>query len=270
MKQKHYELLKSYFAGLSIREFFVELEKSILNIQSTNFVKYSTMYEKTLASHYLTNGYLNAALNVTSSQPSVGPGEFLFASLFKNIGFAQDNGDLIELNSNAIIEVKRTKSAIYVGSKEFIELSDSKMKNLIDKFKIEEHKSINTKLCLELISYIKASLDKNKDIIYIGMILQNLQNESRNLAKAFLELVNKEVKFLYDSNEATNLYYCIIAMHLYSYCKLRNISWFIATTEAGFKIFKSPINLFESYNMLKDFKITTWPINGKSASIILR
>lgn len=54
MKQKHFELLKTYFAGLSIKEFFVELENSKLNIQETKFIKYETMYEKTLAAHYLT------------------------------------------------------------------------------------------------------------------------------------------------------------------------------------------------------------------------
>ncbi len=73
MKQKHFELLKTYFAGLSIKEFFVELNNSILNIQETKFIKYDTMYDKTLAAHYLTNGYLNSALNITSSQPAIGP-----------------------------------------------------------------------------------------------------------------------------------------------------------------------------------------------------
>lgn len=179
-------------------------------------------------------------------------------------------GDLIDINTNTNIEVKGQNGHL-CSSKEFIPLSQSKINALVNKFKIDaNHTSINSKLCLELLSYLKGSIEKEKDIIYIGSILQNLKEESRNLSKAFYDLVTNMVKMKYDIQESINLYYCIIAMHLYCYCKLRNINWFMATTDAGFRIFKSPINLLEAYNMLINFKLTTWPINSKSASIILK
>ncbi len=179
-------------------------------------------------------------------------------------------GDLIDINTNKTIEVKGQNGHL-CSSKEFMPLSQSKINVLVNKFKIDSnHTSINSKLCLELLSYLKGSIEKEKDIIYIGLVLQNLKEESRNLSKAFFELVSKTVKMKYDIQESINLYYCIIAMHLYCYCKLRNINWFIATTNSGFRIFKTPNNLIESYNMLRNFKLTTWPINTNSASIILK
>lgn len=73
MLQKHFELLKSYFEGQSFEEFFNELNKSTLNLQETNFITYEYMYDQTLISHFLSKDYLTSALNVTSSQPSIGP-----------------------------------------------------------------------------------------------------------------------------------------------------------------------------------------------------
>jgi hypothetical protein len=37
----------------------------------------------------------------------------------------------------------------------------------------------------------------------------------------------------------------------------------------GFRIFKAPINLFEAYNILANFKLNTWPIDTTSTSISL-
>jgi hypothetical protein len=161
-------------------------------------------------------------------------GEFLFASIFKNIGFSSSEGDLVDLNTSAHIEVKGSNGHLCTG-KEFTSLSDSKLNTLLDKFKIKDKfSSVNKNVCLGLINYLKASFNKKNEIYYIGLLLQNLKNESKSLANAFIQLVLNKVKFTYDINEAIKLYYCIISMHLFCYCKLHNITWFIATTDARF------------------------------------
>lgn len=273
MFQIHFELLKSYFAGLNFKDFFEELNKSILNLQETKFITYNYMYDNTIISSYLNHAYLNAALSVTSSQPTIGPGEFLFASIFKNIGFNSSIGDLIDLNTMKTIEVKSTNGRLCTG-KEFIPLSNSKLQTLqtlISKYKIKNnYTSINKNLCLELLSYLKGSYNQKNELYYIGLILQNLVTESKSLSKAFIQLVNSKVKFIYDINEAIKLYGCIISMHLFCYCKLHDIYWFIATTDVGFRIFKAPNNLFEAYDMLSNFKVNTWQINNNSTSISLK
>lgn len=103
---KQAELLYSHYALCDAQKLLTRLKNSNFKFGNYGPCSWKEFLTKADLDDCLDEEYVTQALNVTTHQPAIGKGEFLFVSVFNNVGFAKSGGDLIDLNTNSLVEVK--------------------------------------------------------------------------------------------------------------------------------------------------------------------
>ena len=62
-----------------------QLEENIFNFQKFDMIEWSDFLRRANLAEYLKSDYIRLALDVTTTRPAIGKGEFLFVSCFSNL-----------------------------------------------------------------------------------------------------------------------------------------------------------------------------------------
>ena len=111
-KEKQKQLLMKYLTG-NPANFFSALNESKFNVGNFGPSSISNILVDANLSKYIKKEYIKDALSITSARPAIGKGEFLFASLFNNIGFSKST--YFSDNSYSSKGIKMDLSRMQVG-----------------------------------------------------------------------------------------------------------------------------------------------------------
>ena len=258
-KEKQKQLLMKYLTG-NPANFFSALNESKFNVGNFGPSSISNILVDANLSKYIKKEYIKDALSITSARPAIGKGEFLFASLFNNIGFSKNGGDLIDLNSNEKIEVKGSNAVIGNGQNEkYKSLSKSLIYSLFNG--LGDNSKSYTKLNDECAQELKKLLGiDSKKIEKCFLHLENIENENETLAKQATEIYLEKKYFLKT----------LAALHLFIYLTLEKASYFLALNDKKFRMFTSPKSIKEAYDIIDNFEINGWKEGNPGISFTLK
>lgn len=238
------------------KDFFEQLNENTFIFQEFGPIALKSFLKKAKISEFVNDSYIDDCMKVVTPQPAIGRGEFLFAATFKNINFADGQGDLIDTSGNRI-EVKG-KHANFGGSKELKQMNQSLMYSV---FSLFETNTESKDMTLDTIDEIQNLLLKNKQKAKnVFSLLQNLENPSGNLT-------NQMFSFF---NESGDLRLTIAAAHFLTYMKIRKADFLLALNDNVFWGFKSPNNLQEAAQTMKNFNINGWMTGNKGISFTVK
>lgn len=259
MKKKHGDIIvktlktdpKSLFSKLHRTEFGIELGEKH---------SFANVLQETGLADDLTSDYVKYAMSITTTRPSIGKGEFLFASIYNNIGFADGAGDLVELKSGATIEVKGQYSIIGNGqNRAFKPLTDSVLYSIFKYLKIDDMspQDLNTDFAQVLKKRIG---DNDRALAKVFVALQNLNNEYVPLGEVAVRLYKEKKQFLR----------VVAAQHLLIYMNSQDIDYLLAHNNKKFAMFKQPNTLEEAYRIIDQFDIYGWKIGEYGVKVNLK
>lgn len=139
--REHAKELKAYSIA-SISDIIDHLEQNKFRLETYGKTAWSKFLNIAKLSEYLRPGYITDALAITTHQPAMGQGEFLFVSCFKNIAINSKSGDLIDTSTNEKIEFKGNRSSFAGESKDklkYKEMNDNVMYSICSLFDIVEN-----------------------------------------------------------------------------------------------------------------------------------
>ena len=269
--REHAKELKAYSIA-SISDIIDHLEQNKFRLETYGKTSWSKFLNIAKLSEYLRPGYITDALAITTHQPAMGQGEFLFVSCFKNIAINSESGDLIDTSTKEKIEFKGNRSSFSGESK-----ANIKFKTLDDK-EMDDNKVMNDNVMYSICSLFdivensKGSFDREfckmidgklkeqpEMIDKVINICQNIKPESHTITKMFTQLYK----------EKEDLYHVVAAMHCYTYLKLQKTNWLVVTNDSGFAIFKAPEDAEDAWSIVKQLKLGTWGKGNKSIEISL-
>lgn len=259
---KHPELMAKHKAILmqdclvKPSDLFEQINQNEFTFQNFGPLNLNTFLKKAKLDSYLKPEYLQHALSVTTHQPAIGKGEFLFVSCFKNINFAFESGDLIDDDGNRI-EVKGQHAPIG-GVTGFKQMNKSIMFSIYRLFgRNPDYKDFTMDCALELEKLLKDNPNAAKKVM---LLLQNNEKESQSLASTMVELFN----------ETGHLLETIAATHLWVYLKLQKANFLLALNDKVFAGFAAPQTLKQSYEIIKHFKINGWTTGNRGITFTLK
>lgn len=259
---KHPELMAKHKAMLlqdclvEPEDLFEQLNQNKFNFQNFGPLKLGDFLKKAKLDSYLKPEYLQHALSVTTHQPAIGKGEFLFVSCFKNINFSFESGDLID-DEGKRIEVKGQHAPIG-GPKGFKQMNKSIMFSIYRLFGTNPDFPDFTMDCAnELEELLKKNPSATKKVM---LLLQNNERESNVLANEMTELFN----------ETGHLLETVAAAHLYAYLKLQKANYLLALNDKLFAGFAAPQTLKQAYDITKNFKINGWTTGNRGITFTLK
>lgn len=259
MKKKHGEIILKNLKSTP-DSLFKKLNKNTLKIELNKPYSIGNILQMTGLSADLDDGYINDAMSVTTTRPSIGKGEFLFASLFKNIGFASKAGDLIDLTSKNSIEVKGRYSIIGNGqNSKFKPLTKSTLYSIFKYLKIEDMSPSN--LDTDFAQVLKKRIGANeKALAKIFVALQNLSSEYEPLGSVAVRLYKEKKQFLR----------VVAAEHLFIYMSAEDIDFLLAHNDKKFMFFKKPETLTEAYDIIEHFDVYGWKLGEFGIKVNLK
>ncbi len=216
-------------------------------------------------SEYLKPNYVNDALHITTPRPAIGIGEFLFVSCFKNIGFAKTSGDLIDLNTNELIECKGNR-AVLSGDNNSVykEMNDSVMTTICSIF----NENLGTDhFNRDAAKEISRLIGKDKDkTLHVFRHLQNLINPIESTAINFAKLYQ---------TENDDLFTVVGAMQIYIYMNLNRgnkknpiyPAYLMMANDDGFCCFKRPTTAAEALLIAQNVKLSSWGTGYRGMSV---
>lgn len=256
--QDHKEILKDTLI-VDPSEFYEDIEKCKLHPGNMTS-KLESLISGTSLNGDLKKEYITRALAVTTNEPAIGKGEFLFASIFKNIGFASKVGDLVDLDSGEKIEVKGVGAKLGNGNNNaFKQMSKSLMMNVakavgvddISRWQLDEDNAMK----------IKHGIGLNKNLAFkVFTFLQNRKAENEGIARRAVDLYF----------EKKQLIRTVAAMHLYCYMKMEDDSYILLVNDEKFSMFKRPDDLFEAYSIIEKMSVKGWREGDYGIKITLR
>lgn len=204
--------------------------------------------------------YISHCLDVTTTRPAIGKGEFLFAATFSNLGFSKATGDLIELGSNAKIEVKGISAQLGNGQNErFKPMRASVIRSIARMLGIDDIADFN--LTTDNAQKFKRGIGLNENSARrTFLFLQNIRNENEALARNAAKLYF----------EKKQLMKTVAAVHLYTYMKLENDQYLLIVNDKKFAMFKAPDDIWEAYSIVEKLDIKPWREGEYGMKVTLR
>ena len=258
--REHAKELKAYSIA-SISDIIDHLEQNKFRLETYSKTSWSKFLNIAKLSEYLRPGYITDALAITTHQPAMGQGEFLFVSCFKNIAINSESGDLIDTSTHEKIEFKGNRSSFAGESKDklkYKEMNDNLMYSICSLFDIVENSkgSFDREFCKMIDGKLKEQPEMIDKVINI---CQNIEPDSHTITKMFAQLYK----------EKEDLYHVVAAMHCYTYLKLQKTNWLVVTNDNGFAIFKAPEDAEDAWSIVKQLKLGTWGKQNKSIELSL-
>lgn len=237
------------------KDFFEQLKINIFTFQNFSKIAWSDFLKRANLSEYLKPEYLEDALNVTTTRPAIGKGEFLFVSCFSNIGFSSGKGDLIDMRNNTLIEFKGIRSTVSGDGKIYKQMNRSLMYSVFSQFDTScQMDHFNRDCAEELDTLLKQHPNK---ITKVLCLLQNLTNENTKIANEFASLYKLK----------GNIFNTVGAMQLYTYLHLQNTAYLLMTNEQGFCCFECPRQPIDAYNIITNIKLSSWETGNRGMTI---
>jgi len=255
---KQAELLYEHYALCDADKLLARLKESEFKFGNYGPCDWHSLLDKANLDDCLKPEYVTEALKVTTARPAIGKGEFLFVSIFNNVGFAKSSGDLVDLHDDSLVEVKGVNSTIGNGhSKKFRSLSKGMIYSVYNALgHTPSSHDLNASSCEKLKQIIGAD---ESSMFKVFQILQNTAKDNREVVEEAVELY-KNTKHLLRT---------IASMHLYVYLKITNAKYLLALNDARFRCFNAPNNLFEAYKILSKFSVDGWSIGKSGVSVTL-
>lgn len=265
MAKKHKELLERNLIAKP-EDLFEQLNSNTFTFQNFGPMKLANFLKNAKLDSYLKQEYVEDALGVITPQPSIGKGEFLLVSCFKNINFSQESGDLIDDDGNRI-EVKGSHAPIG-GVKGFEQMNKGIMFSVYRLFGTNPDSEDLTMKCAK---DIQQKLEDNADVRKkVLLILQNNSKKSDHLAEEMLELFNEKIFKGTEKEKEDLLLNIVAAAHLYAYLKMQKANFLFAVNDKIFAGFETPKTLKQSYEIIKDnFKVNGWTTGNRGITFTL-
>ncbi len=255
---KQAELLYEHYALCTPDKLLARLQQSTFEFGNYGPIAWKNILEDANLDDCLKPEYVTEALKVTTTRPAIGKGEFLFVSIFNNVGFAKGKGDLIDVNTNEKVEVKGISSTIGNGnSNAFATLNQSRLNAIGYMLKRTPTSVIDAAAC----NVIKSAMGKDVKTVY------NVLSALRNTAMDYREVTEAACNFYFNTGK---LLLTIAAMHLYSYMHIEDTNYLLAVNNEKFRCFERPNTLVEAAEILKNFEIHGWKIGESGVTVTLK
>lgn len=253
------ERLYKQYAMCDADKLLKRLKESRFKFGNFGPISYNNLLLKANLDDCLQPEYVDAALKVTTAQPAIGKGEFLFASLFDNVGFAKQHGDLVDLTTKKMAEVKGVASSLSNGySKNYIQLNNNTLINVFRHFKLTPPSKLDAQACKTLSDHIA----DERSLYYVLEAFRNTAIAKRPVIEsAMSNYMNRTKK---------NLLLTIAAMQLYEYLHTEQASYFLAVNNDKFMCFDTPNTVYQAAEILTNFSIDDWTIGNRGFKITLK
>lgn len=238
--------------------FFDFLKTSKFDFEKAGTMSWNDFMVRSGLMGYLEEGYLNDALDVTSPRPAIGRGEFLFTSCFSNIGFSSGRGDLVDMDTGKLVEVKGKRATISGDGKKYKMMSGTTIATAFSVYDTGSEAAYFNRSGANHIESCIAEDDSETKLVEFLKRMQNIKNESYSVAKAFAKLYN---------GVKPNLFDIVGAMQLYIY--LKGIDYLLMINDMGFRCFKLDENPSTYINMIGDgkLKLSSWETGERGMEI---
>ena len=263
---EHGKELKAY-SIVSIEDVIEQLEQNKFRLESYSKTAWSKILDIAHLKEYMRPDYIKDALKITTHQPALGQGEFLFVSCFKNLGISKESGDLVDLNTNEKIEFKGNRSSFSGEDKDkykYKKMTDDTLYSICSLFDHIENKdtSLDAEFCKLIDTKLKEQPEHIDKVIELTQNIESTENNktaSHSLTKMFGDLYRKY----------HDLQHVVAAMHCYTYLKLQKTNWLVITNDNGFMIFEAPMDAEDAWTIVKQLKIGSWNTQNKGIEISL-
>lgn len=241
-------------------ELFKVLNTNIFNFGEFDIIPWSDFLHRAHLSDFLKDSYVDDALQVTTTRPAIGRGEFLIVSCFNNIGFTKDSGDLVDMTNGKKIEVKGIRSTISGDGKKYKQMNNSLITTIFSVYDSSDTVSYFNRECAERLEELIEQSNNDNKLIEVFKRLQNVipQNESGFIAKKFVQIYkNNDIK----------LFNIIGAMQLYMY--LNGTSYLMMVNNLGFKCFSLNNDPMTYVNIIQKnkIKLSSWETGARGMEI---
>lgn len=241
-------------------ELFNVLDKNKFNFQEFDVIPWSDFLRRSHLSDFLKPEYVDDALQVTTTRPAIGKGEFLLVSCFANIGFAKSTGDIVDLQGNKKIEVKGLRATISGDGKNYKLMNNSLITSLFSIYDSSDTVKYFNRDCAERLEELVKNSSNDNKLIEVFKRLQNVNasQESESVAKKFVQIYK---------TTGTKLFNVIGAMQLYMY--LNGIDYLVMVNQLGFKCFALDREPMTYLNMIlkNKIKLSSWETGTRGMEI---
>lgn len=223
-----------------------QLNENVFTFQYFDLIPWADFLKRAKLAEYLKSEYVKYALDVTTSRPAIGKGEFLFVSCFSNLGFANGRGDIIDLKTGNKCEFKGMRSTLSGDSKYFKQMNKSLIYSIFSLFDTGTQQDHFNRDCA-------AELDdllKNRPELLPKVLgrLQNVSEPDMRVLKEFVDLYRMK----------SDIFNVVGAMQLCIYMKTQGSRYIMFTNNEGFRCFAFPSNAQEAYNIVKALNLSSW------------
>lgn len=227
-------------------DLFEQINENTFKFQTFPLIQWSDFLKRANLAEYLKPEYIKDALEVTTSRPAIGRGEFLFVSCFSNLGFANGKGDIIDLKTNRICEFKGIRSTLSGDNKAFKQMNKSLIYSVFSLFETGgEYDHFNRDCAAQLDNLLK---DHPNILPKVLERLQNVSEPNMKVSRAFAELY--KIK--------PDLFNVVGAMQLFIYMLVQNASYILLTNNEGFCCYEKPQTPQDAYRIVTELKLSSW------------
>lgn len=235
MPVEHFKLLNSTLKAKP-EDLFNQIYENRFNpdeIKSNR--SWEDFLNKAKLSEYLSPDYVKYGLEITSSRPAIGMGEFLFVSCYCNLSFAPGHGDLVMLDTHKRIEMKGKRSSLSGDKKGYKEMGDRVMTSVYSPFKQNaesaKHDHFSRSEARNLEEIIKKTNATDEQVTQMFMHLQNWNIEDRKLAEIATSYFRK----------TNDLFRITGAEHICIYMREEQADYLMLTNNSGYCCFGNPL-----------------------------
>lgn len=260
MAEKHEEIIKNNLK-CNVDDFFKDLSKTTFEPGNKGPYNLHSILGKTSLIDDLQPQYIDDCLKVTTTQPAIGKGEFLFAASFTNIGFAKEGGDLVDLKSGKKIECKGVGAILGNGQNPQLKQMRKSVMNGIRSL-LETNDVTGDGLDSENANLIKKLIGTDtKKMKKFFLLTQNLDGrENEGIANQCVK-VYLEKKYLLKT---------IAAAHLYIYMNVEENDYMLMLNGQKFMMFEKPKSVAEAYEIVEHFDISGWKEKETGVKVTLK
>ena len=231
---------------VSPEDLLEQLNENEFTFQKFDLIPWTDFLKRADLAEYLKPDYIKYALDVTTSRPAIGKGEFLFVSCFSNLGFASGKGDIIDLRNNQICEFKGIRSTLSSDGKIYKQMDKSVIYSIFALFEMgTQHDHFNRKCASDIDQMLE---DRPELLEKVLELLQNVQEPLMDFVRVFADLYRVK----------KDIFNVVGAMQLSIYMKNQKASYILFTNEDGFCCFDAPKSAEEAFNIVKGLKLSSW------------
>lgn len=255
---KQHDILLTKFLKASPKDLFEQIAENKFEFVEFSKIYWKDFLKRAKLAEYLAPEYLQYALDVTSSRPAIGKGEFLLASCFSNIGFSSDSGDLIDLTNGNRCELKGLRSTLSGDGHGYRQMNKGIIYTLFAIFDTSTHfDHFNRDCAKEVDRLLRVRPDLTTEAL---KRLQNLEPLDGKIAEDFKDLyITKPDIFITTG-----------AMQLYRYMKEQNASYLIMTDDEGFCCFKRPETPSQAQKIISNINLSSWQTGDYGMTISIK